>query len=90
MAEAAVNVENYSPVRKEELAKIQKRFCCSTDQSKYFYIAKNGRIINIRDVNIYCLQNVQIDLEIAGGRDTRLWQILEGEINRRKQTAGKT
>lgn len=89
MAEAAANVENFSTVRKEDLENIYRRFSCSPDGMKNYYITKKGVWMNIRDVNIHCLENYQIDIEIAGGQNSRLWQILEDEINRRKQEAGR-
>lgn len=84
MTEAAVNVVNFSPVRKEELAKIQRRFSYSTDGTKHYYTTKKGIMVDIRHVNIHCLENIQVDIELAGGRDGKLWQLLEDEITRRK------
>jgi hypothetical protein len=47
-------------------------------------------MMNIRDIkNIHCIQNAQINIELKGGKGNKVWQALEDEINRRKETEGK-
>jgi hypothetical protein len=45
--------------------------------------------MNIRNVNIHCLQNIQIDIELKGGKGNAVWRALENEINRRIDAEGK-
>lgn len=79
--------KEYSPFPSEDLAKILRRFSYDErhGEIKWYYTTKKGIIMNFRDVNIHCLQNVQIDIELKGGKCNRVWHALENEINRRKE-----
>jgi len=89
-AQNTITKKEYSPFPPEELAKTLRRFSYDErhGEIKWYYTTKKGIIMNFRDVNIHCLQNVQIDIELKGGKGNRVWQALEDEINRRKSQEG--
>ncbi|OPY74736.1 MAG: hypothetical protein A4E64_02158 [Syntrophorhabdus sp. PtaU1.Bin058] len=86
MAEAATKTDNYSPFPSEDLRKYLRKFSYDErgEEIRWYYTTKKGVMMNIRDVNIHCLENAQIDIDLRGGRGNKVWQALEDEINRRK------
>jgi hypothetical protein len=80
-----------SPFPVEDLKKILRRFSWrqSGDEVRCYYRTKKDIDMNIRNVNIHCLQNIQIDIELKGGKGNAVWRALENEINRRIDAEGK-